>query len=112
MNMPIVNDNAQWSDLREHLERVIENEARLFSDAELQHLDSIVSLSDKTYAARLAADFLKNSPLNGELLDIYADRLGAVIGHPLKIRKNKRTPIEDRSAWVTNPRAKTFEIGW
>ena len=104
--------SEQWLDLRGHLERVVDNEARLFSDAELRHLDDIVGMTDKAQAASLAADFLQHSPLDGELLDIYAARLGIVIGYPITVRSKDHTPIEDRNAWVTNPEAKTFEIGW
>ncbi len=112
MNTITNEKNERWLDLRGHLARVIENEARLFSDKELIHLDDIVAMSDKSHAAVLAADFLKHSPLTGELLDIYAARLGLVIGEPIVISTEKRTPIEYNSAWVTNPEAKTFEIGW
>jgi len=104
--------NELWKNLRGHLERVIENEAPLFSGTDLSRLDSIVSMSDKEYAAILAAEMLKNSPLNGELLDIYAEQLGIVIGLPLLLSKEKQSPIYDHSAWVTNPKARTFEIGW
>lgn len=104
--------SEQWLDLRGHLERVVDNEVRLFNEADLIHLDDVVGMTDKALAASLARDFLQHSPLDGELLEIYAARLGIVIGYPITLKLNEHSPIDDRSAWVTNPEAKTFEIGW
>lgn len=101
-----------WNSVRGHLERVMDNAARLFSDAELDHLAVIVHTDDKEYAATLASHFFSHSPLRGELLDIYTHRVGDLIGVPLKIKVEQHNPVDDRTAWSTNPEAKTFEIGW
>lgn len=102
-----------WEDIRADLEKMLDNEARVLTTFELNRLEYIVrNVDDRKAAATVVGLLLQNSHLEGELLQIYADRLSDLIGERVEVRVKPYTRIQDRSAWAANPEAKTFEIGW
>lgn len=102
-----------WENIRADLEKMLDNEARVLSSFELNRLEHIIlHVTDKKAAATVAGLLLQNSHLEGELLQIYAGRLTRLLGEPVEVQPKHFTPIQDRSAWVTNPEARTFDVGW
>ena len=104
--------HENWNDIRADLDRLLDDEAWVFTDDELNRLEKIVTMTDKHAAAVLAGVFLRNSPLEGELLQIFSERISKLLGQPLDVHPRHNLPIYERSAWVTNPETKTFERGW
>jgi hypothetical protein len=99
-----------WEDIRADLERLLDNEARVLTGFELNRLEYIVAnVEDRKAAATVAGLLLQNSRLEGELLEIYAGRVGALLGEPVEVHPKHFSPIEERSAWATNPHASTMD---
>jgi len=69
-----------WVDIRAGLRRIRENEAHIFTDEELDLLEVIVDREDKEVAADLVAFELLHAGLRGDLLKIYAERIGVLLG--------------------------------
>lgn len=104
--------NEQWIEIKDQLSRLLDNEVRVFSDEELRHLEHAIREPDKEVAAAEAADLLNHSGLEGELLALFCEKIGNLISHPIQTHPVHNIPIYDISSWASNPKAKTFEIGW
>lgn len=99
-----------WEDIRSDLERLLDNEARVMTGFDLNRLEYIVrNVHDRKAAATVAGLLLQNSHLKGELLAIYAARVGELLGEPIEVHPKHFSPIEENSAWATNPRASTMD---
>lgn len=102
-------EQETWDKIQGDLSRLSDNNARVFTDDDLSTLGKIVKNTSVSSAANMASIFLKNSHLDGELLQIFGERIGNLIGQPLDIHPNRYLPIQELSAWVTNPESQTAE---
>ena len=98
-----------WGDLKRHLSLMLDDEVRIFSEADLVSFEDCLSDPDPNRAARQVAAKLEAGHLSGSLLNDVAQRFEAVLGVPVTLGQHGREKPADLNRWATVSEATTME---
>jgi hypothetical protein len=102
-------DDPAWTELRSRMERILDNEVRVFKGRDLELFDRLLDDVDRERVARRVGALLMAGPLCGDLLKAVAQRFTVVVGAPVVVSTATVVEAHDIDQWTTVPEATTME---